>query len=42
MNDMFKGVVPYIGLQLVGVALVIIFPEIALWFPEYLMGGGFK
>jgi tripartite ATP-independent transporter DctM subunit len=42
MNDMFKGVLPYIVLQLIGVALVIIFPEIALWFPEYLMGGGFK
>lgn len=42
MNDMFKGVVPYIGLQLIGAALVIFFPQIALWLPEYMMGGGFK
>jgi TRAP-type mannitol/chloroaromatic compound transport system permease large subunit len=42
MNDMFRGVVPYIVLQLIGATLIIAFPQIALWLPEYLMGGGFK
>jgi tripartite ATP-independent transporter DctM subunit len=42
MNDMFRGVVPYIVLQVIGAALIITFPQIALWLPEYLMGGGFK
>jgi tripartite ATP-independent transporter DctM subunit len=42
MNDMFRGVLPYIGLQLIGAALVMYYPSIALWLPEYLMGGGFK
>jgi tripartite ATP-independent transporter DctM subunit len=42
MKDMFMGVVPYIVIQLIGVTLVILFPQIALWLPEYLMGGGFK
>ncbi|MFZ5585393.1 MAG: TRAP transporter large permease [Thermodesulfobacteriota bacterium] len=41
-NDMFRGVIPYIALQVIAMALIFSFPEIALWLPEYLMGGGFK
>ena len=36
MNDIYKGVVPFIIIQLLGLMLVIIFPEIALWLPTYL------
>jgi tripartite ATP-independent transporter DctM subunit len=42
MSHMFRGVVPYILLQLLGITLIILFPQISLWLPEYLMGGGFK
>jgi TRAP-type mannitol/chloroaromatic compound transport system permease large subunit len=38
VTDMFKGVVPYIILQLIGIALVTIFPNIALWLPEIMIG----
>jgi tripartite ATP-independent transporter DctM subunit len=31
--DIYKGVIPFIGLQLVALALVFFFPEIALWLP---------
>ena len=41
-GDMFKGVIPYVLLQLVAIALLIVFPDISLWLPEQLMGGGFK
>lgn len=30
----YRGVVPFIALQLIGLALVVIFPEIALWLPR--------
>jgi tripartite ATP-independent transporter DctM subunit len=33
LMDIYKGVVPFIILQLVGLALCIIFPQIVLWLP---------
>jgi TRAP-type mannitol/chloroaromatic compound transport system permease large subunit len=41
-RDMFRGVVPYIALQAIGAGLVMLFPWISLWLPNYLMGGAFK
>jgi tripartite ATP-independent transporter DctM subunit len=38
VTDMFKGVVPYIILQLVGISLITLFPKIALWLPEMMIG----
>lgn len=34
--DIYRSVIPFVGLQLVGLALVVIFPQIALWLPEIL------
>ena len=34
MIDVYKGVVPFVLLQLVGLALVFAFPELALWLPS--------
>jgi TRAP-type mannitol/chloroaromatic compound transport system permease large subunit len=34
----YKGVLPFIGLQLVCLVLVMIFPQIALWLPDVLSG----
>jgi TRAP-type mannitol/chloroaromatic compound transport system permease large subunit len=31
---MYLGVLPFVGLQLVGVALVFSFPAIATWLPK--------
>jgi tripartite ATP-independent transporter DctM subunit len=33
-RDMYLGVLPFIGLQAVGVALVFFFPQLALWLPK--------
>ncbi len=38
VTDMFKGVVPYIILQLIGIALIVVFPKIALWLPDIMIG----
>jgi tripartite ATP-independent transporter DctM subunit len=35
-TDIWKGAVPFIGLQALGVSLVMIFPQIALWLPSLL------
>ncbi|WP_299623108.1 TRAP transporter large permease subunit [Pelagibius sp.] len=33
LQEIFVAVLPFIGLQIVGLALVILFPQIALWLP---------
>jgi len=36
MNDIYRGVIPYIIIQLIGLILVMVFPAIALWLPSTL------
>ncbi len=36
LQEIFVAVLPFIGLQLIGLTLVIIFPDIALWLPRLL------
>ena len=38
LGDIYRGMGQFMVLQLIGLALCIIFPEIALWFPRYLFG----
>jgi len=37
LKDMFCGVIPYIILQIIGIALVVIFPQIATWLPSVML-----
>jgi len=38
LQQMYAGVVPFILLQLLTLLLVIIFPELALWLPQQMLG----
>jgi tripartite ATP-independent transporter DctM subunit len=38
LGDIYKGMFQFMVLQMIGLALCIIFPDIALWFPRYLFG----
>jgi TRAP-type mannitol/chloroaromatic compound transport system permease large subunit len=38
MKEMFEGVFPYLLLQLTGIALVALFPQITSWLPSKLIG----
>lgn len=38
LMDMYKGIVPFIGLQLTMIALVWCFPDLALWLPRVMSG----
>ncbi len=40
LRDMYRGVVPFIALHFVVLALLIAFPSLALWLPKVLLGGG--
>ena len=37
MQDIYSGIIPFVVLQLIGLALVVSFPEIALWLPSQLL-----
>ena len=37
MGDVYRGIVPFVALQLLGLGLIIAFPEIALWLPGKLL-----
>ena len=38
LTDIYKGVMPFIMLQLVGLALIIAFPALVTWFPAAVYG----
>jgi len=38
LADIYRSIVPFVIVMLVGLALVIIFPQIALWLPEVYFG----
>jgi tripartite ATP-independent transporter DctM subunit len=38
LGDIYRGMGQFMILQLIGLALCIIFPSISLWFPRYLFG----
>lgn len=36
LKHIYQGIIPFVLIQLLGLALVIIFPQIALWLPQFL------
>ena len=36
LRDIYGSIVPFVFVMVVALALVMVFPEIALWFPEYI------
>ena len=38
LADIYKGMIQFMGIQVVGLALIIMFPQIVLWLPTYLYG----
>ncbi len=38
LRDMYRGVIPFIGLEIIAIGLVMIFPALALWLPDQLLG----
>ena len=40
MGDIYRGIMPFVILQLIGLALLIAFPEIILWLPAKVFAAG--
>jgi len=39
LKDIYFGMMQFMVIQLIGLILIFIFPQIALWLPNYLSGG---
>jgi tripartite ATP-independent transporter DctM subunit len=37
IQHIYRGIIPFVGLQVVGLILCMIFPELVLWLPSYLL-----
>ncbi|MEZ5932349.1 MAG: TRAP transporter large permease subunit [Alphaproteobacteria bacterium] len=37
MTEIYQGIIPFVILQLIGLAIVIAFPEVTLWLPELML-----
>lgn len=37
-TDIYRGVIPFVIIQLIGLALIWLFPQIATWLPDFLYG----
>lgn len=37
-SAIYKGVIPFVGLQVVAIALLFAFPEIVTWLPRFIAG----
>jgi tripartite ATP-independent transporter DctM subunit len=37
IQDIYRGIVPFVMIQLVGLGLVMVFPELALWLPRVML-----
>ena len=39
IQQIYKGIIPFVALQVCGLALCVAFPAIVLWFPSVILGG---
>jgi len=42
LNQIFNALWPFIALQMLGLLLVVLFPELALWLPSFVYGAPIK
>ena len=38
LRDIYSSITPFVGVMIIALSLVMIFPQIALWLPEYVYG----
>ena len=38
LKDIYSSIIPFVGVMILALGLVMVFPQIALWFPEYVYG----
>jgi TRAP-type mannitol/chloroaromatic compound transport system permease large subunit len=39
LGEIYKGMMQFMGLQILGLIIIVVFPEVVLWLPRVLEGG---
>ncbi len=42
LNQIFVGMYPFIGIQIIALAILYVYPELATWLPDLVYGGGVR
>ena len=38
MGDIYRSIIPFVGVMILALAIIMAFPQIALWLPGYVYG----
>ncbi|MEM7193446.1 MAG: TRAP transporter large permease subunit [Pseudomonadota bacterium] len=38
LTDIYRSIIPFVGVMVIALAIIMVFPQIALWLPEYVYG----
>jgi tripartite ATP-independent transporter DctM subunit len=38
LSDIYRSIIPFVGVMLLALTIIMVFPQIALWLPEYVYG----
>lgn len=38
LRDIYRSIIPFVGVMILALAIIMCFPEIALWFPAHVYG----
>jgi TRAP-type mannitol/chloroaromatic compound transport system permease large subunit len=38
ITDIYRSIIPFVGVMVLALAVVMLFPQIALWLPNYVYG----
>jgi TRAP-type mannitol/chloroaromatic compound transport system permease large subunit len=38
LKDIYASIIPFVGIMVLALALLMIFPQIAMWLPDYVYG----
>ncbi len=39
LRDIYRSIIPFVGVMVLALAILMIFPDLALWLPDYVYGG---
>jgi TRAP-type mannitol/chloroaromatic compound transport system permease large subunit len=39
MQDIYRSIIPFVILEILGLAIVMVFPQLAVWLPQKMIGG---
>jgi TRAP-type mannitol/chloroaromatic compound transport system permease large subunit len=38
LSDIYRSIIPFVAVMVLALTIIMVFPQIALWLPEYVYG----